>query len=140
MQLVTPEDEVDWVAVRSDYEAGIMTRNEIAHRHRIRRALLDERIRSQRWGLGRSEVEERKTIIELLFWAIERHARHLGEVDLAGSSDKEVAVLQKLATSLDRLISLDAKASGKAPDARQSRELGELRGRIAKRLGELRVQ
>lgn len=140
MRLVTPDSEVDWEAVRADYEAGEMTRNEIAHRYYIRRAQLDGRIRTHHWGAGMGTVGERLAIIELLFWAIERHARHLGEMDLSGSGDKEVAVLHKLANSLDRLISLDAKASGVKPNSRQAKELGELRGRIAKRLGELQLK
>lgn len=134
-----PSSEPDWEGARHDFEAGEMTRGEICHRYGIRRAAFEKRIRTHHWGQAENEVSERQTIIQLLYAALERHARHLEGAQLTGTGDKEAAVLHKLVLSLDKLIRIEAKTSGK-PGSRQGRELQELRGKIAKRLGELNVQ
>ena len=135
----TRNAEPDWEGARRDFEAGVMTRSEICRLYRIRRAVFDRRVRTHHWGVPENEVTERQAIIELLYGALERHARHLEGAELTGVGEKEAAVLHKLALSLDKLIRIEAKTGGK-PGNRQSRELEELRGRIAKRLGELNVR
>ena len=134
-----PDWEPDWEGARHDFEAGLRTRNEICQAYRIRRSVLDRRITSHRWGSAEIDLSDRQIIIQLLYAALERHARHLEGAQLTGTGDKEAAVLHKLVLSLDKLIRIEAKTSGK-PGSRQGRELEELRGKIAKRLGELNVQ
>lgn len=130
----------DWEAARLDYEAGELSRNEISRRHRIRRTALDRRIRTHHWGAAEGELSERQTIIQILYAVLERHARHLEDSDLAGAGEREAAVLHKLALSLDKLISIEAKGNATPPGSRQRKDLQELREKIARRLGELKVE
>lgn len=132
--------EPDWAAARADYEAGELSRNEISRKHRIRRVALDRRIRSHHWGEPDAELSDRQTIIQVLYAVIERHARHLEGTDLTGAGEKEAAVLHKLAVSLDKLITIEAKGGGARPGSRQGKDLLELRAKIARRLGELKVE
>jgi hypothetical protein len=130
----------NWEAARRDFEEGVLSRNEISRKHRIRRTALDRRIITHNWTRVGVELSDRQTIVLSLGAALERMAHHLEEVELAGSGEKEAAVLHKLVVSLDKLISIEAKTGGTTPNSRQSRELEALRAKIARRLGELNVE
>jgi hypothetical protein len=55
---------VPWSSVRSDYEAGLLTRNGIAHRYRLRRGQLDARARANKWlRPGSPEDIDRRILI-----------------------------------------------------------------------------
>ena len=135
------QDTVDWAAVRAVFEGGDQSRNAICASHGIELAELEERARKNKWDRSaRSLAAEREFLLDSLFYAFERLARHIGEQSLSESGEKEAAVLHRLTVTLDRLMHIDGRAAGKQPSPRQSREMTELRAKIGKRLDELKIR
>lgn len=131
----------DWAAIRRDVEIGDMTYNAICRRHRVSRGELLRRIRDNRWSVAeRDDLASRRIMIDGLFWALERQIDKLGEADLGEDVSREATVLHRLATTLEKLIEIDGRATGRKLNARESREMTELRTKIAERLDELGIR
>ena len=132
--------ERDWAAVRRDVEIGDITYNAICRKHRVSRGELLRRIRDNRWSVAeRDDLASRRIMIDGLFWALERQIDKLGEAELGLDVTKEAAVLHRLATTLEKLIEIDGHATGRKLNVRESREMTELRTKIAERLDELGI-
>ena len=131
----------DWEAVRAAVEAGEMTRFAICRKFRISRGELGRRIKANRWDVPeRDDALDRSLLLDGLFWALERQIEHMGAAELVDAT-KEAAVLQRLASTLDDLVRLGDKNAGSAPrSARQTKEMAELRQKIARRIDELNLQ
>jgi hypothetical protein len=130
----------DWAAVRLDVELGAMTYNAICRKHRVTRGELLRRIRDNRWSVAeRDDLASRRIMIDGLFWALERQIDKLGEGELGNDVSKEAAVLHRLATTLEKLIEIDTASSGRTLNPRESREMTELKTKIAQRLDELGI-
>jgi len=135
------DDEVSWEVVRLQVKAGEMTRQRICAEHGITMQRLARRIRENKWDVDEDATEQdRRIIIGEMFLAAERQVLHLLEVEMSETGEREGVLLGRLATTLDRLISLDIRVTGKKPTPRQSKEMTELRTKIAKRLDELQVR
>ncbi len=131
----------DWEAVRVAVEAGEMTRVAICRKYRISRGELVRRIKANKWDVPeRDDALDRSLRLDGLFWALERQIDNLGDAELTDAT-KEAAVLQRLASTLDDLVRLSDKNAGSAPrSARQTKEMAELRQKIARRIDELNLQ
>lgn len=131
----------DWEAVRVAVEAGEMTRVSICRTFRISRGELARRIKANKWDVPeRDDALDRSLLLDGLFWALERQIEQLGKAELVDAT-KEAAVLQRLANSMDELVRLSDKNAGSAPrTARQTKEMTELRQKIARRIDELNLQ
>lgn len=142
MEMTLPsDDKVDWDKVRLDVKVAELTRNQICAKYHITTKRLANRIRENKWDVEEdATVHDRKIIIENLFLAVERQVGHLLEGQMSDSGERESALLGRLVTTLDRLISVDARVTGKKPTQRQSKEMTELRTKIAKRLDELQIR
>lgn len=138
-----PEDNaVDWAAVRADYESGEGTVAGISARHGITPSALNWRVRRQLWTPRyRGKGLSRPQIIDRMFRLLERQIIQL-EQDMKETGEKEVAVLGKLATTLEKLIEIDkaesAKMSGSSKSPAQHKDMEELRNKLAQRLAQLR--
>ncbi len=133
--------DVLWAEVRAAYEAGDESKNAICARYGVTLADLNTRARRNKWESElRKPVLERDLVIEKLFYAFERLLIHIGEKTLSEDGEKEAAVLHRLTLTMDKLMTIDGRHTGKQPTARQSREMIELRARISKRLDELQVR
>ena len=135
-------DGVKWDAVRLEVRLGELTRNAICRKYGITPGRLAKRIRANKWDVEEdSTVHDFGLVLGQLFFALERQAEHLTKVEMTGLVDREVATLQRLTATLDRLIGLDRQLSGgRKPERRESSQMKELRARIAKRLDELEVK
>jgi hypothetical protein len=131
----------NWEAVRVAVEAGEMTRVAICRTFRIGRGELARRIKANKWDAAeRDDALDRSLLLDGLFWALERQIEQLGKAELVDAT-KEAAVLQRLANSMDELVRLSDKNAGSAPrTARQTKEMMELRQKIARRIDELNLQ
>lgn len=131
----------DWGAVRAAVEAGDRTRIAICKQHGISRGELARRIKANKWDVPeRDDTLDRSLLLDGLFWALERQIDLMGTTQLTDAT-KEAAVLQRLAGTLDDLVRLGDKNAGSAPrSARQTKEMTELRERIARRIDELNLQ
>lgn len=132
--------ETDWAAVRREVMAAVDTRLAICHRHRISLEQLGEHIRSHKWEVPEDATEhDRLLLVRRLFVALERQLNRLMEAVLTGTGD-QMPALQRLTATLGKLLELERRVGGNRPERRQSREMQELRARIAKRLAELEVR
>lgn len=132
---------VDWNAVRLEVKLAELTRNAICRKYGIAPGRLAMRIRANKWDVDEdSTTHDFTLVLGQLFFALERQAEHLTKVDMTGSGEREVATLQRLTATLDRLIGLDRQLNVRKPERRESKEIKELRARIAKRLDELEVK
>ncbi|MBK8085950.1 MAG: hypothetical protein IPK28_20135 [Devosia sp.] len=134
------DDDVDWVAVARDLAAGSMTYTTLCRTHRISRRQLERRIRSSNWPAPvRDDAHDLALRIDALYTALEIHTERLTEVDMTSDIDRRAAVLGRLATTLDQLNRLEARAGARPKTPLQSKEVEVLKNRIAKRLEALGV-
>lgn len=131
--------EPNWVAIQQDVRDARDTRLSICSRHRISLEQLAERIRSHKWSVPEDRsVEDRALLVRKLLVGLELQMEGLKAEGMGGTETK-VATLQKLTTTLDKLLEIERSVTGNRPPRRQSREMQELRAKIAKRLEELKV-
>lgn len=130
----------EWLAIRVDYEANIETVKAIALRHAISEPAIQYHVGREGW-IRRQSVRntERPALIERMAKMLERQIAHL-EKNMTPGDEKEVALLGTMARSLEKLMDLDRKGVGKAPDKKRDREIGELRQKLAARIDQLRKQ
>lgn len=130
----------DWATIRVEIEAGNKTYNAICRRHRISRGELKRRIRDNRWSAPETdELASRQILVDGLYWGLERLIDKLGDAELGLDVTREAAVLHRLATTLEKLIAIDKQSTGRKPNVRESREMAELKTKIAERLDELGI-
>jgi hypothetical protein len=131
-----PGLEIDWPAVRIDYEELALTRNAICRKHGVPMAQLLERAWKSRWERPDGEATDRNILINKLLALLEAQLDGL-EQSMGGGVDKEVNVLGGLAKNLKELIAMQkAERAGKVDDA-ETREMQDLRRKLAKRIDAL---
>lgn len=132
--------EPDWTVIQQEVRAARDTRLTICHRHSISLEVLAEHIRSHKWSVPEDRsVEDRALLVRKLLVGVEQQMEGLKAGAMGETGDK-VATLQKLTTTLDKLLEIERQVSGNRPPRRQSREMQELRSKIAKRLDELKIR
>ena len=127
--------DLDWDAIRLDYESDALTSIGICRKYGIGHDVLATHARRSKWyGEHRSNGLDRSILIRQLFGVLETQIKHLEGVEMTTTGEKEVAVLGKLAATLEKLLELDSKAVNKRPDAAQTKEMQDLRNKLIKRL------
>jgi hypothetical protein len=131
----------DWAAARVDYEAGIAmggNTNEIAARYHIStRTLLKHAVEGGwRRRTTRHQVD-RGAIIARMFRVLDRQIVQL-EQNMTETGEKEVAVLGKLASTLEKLIDIDNAAAQAEKPGAQRKDIQELRNKLAQRIAQLK--
>ncbi len=125
---------VAWASVRSDYEAGLLTCNGIAHRYKLRRGQLDERARANKWVRpGSAEGLDRQLLIARLMGLVERQI-DMVESEMEKGNRAESKVLSDLVRDLDKLIALERAEGGKAGTIRNRGEASEMRRKLEERI------
>lgn len=133
-------DEQTWILIRADTEPGEMTLNAVADKYRITPAMIRKRARANKWASpGPPASVERRLIIEQLYGVLERQIRHLRTVEMTPTGEKEVAVLHKLAMTLDKLAALDERNGGGKRTPPETKDIQDLRRKIAERIEELKL-
>ncbi|MHB1104224.1 MAG: hypothetical protein ACYC0C_15925 [Devosia sp.] len=127
--------DIDWDAARLDYESDALTTIGICRKYGIGHDVLAVHARRAKWhGEHRSGGMDRSILIRQLFGVLEKQIKHLEGVDMTTTGEKEVAVLGKLAATLEKLIEIDGKATTKKPGAAQTKEMQDLRDKLVKRI------
>ena len=136
------DDQVAWDVVRLQVKHGELTRNRICAEHGITPQRLARRIRDHKWGVEPDAgAHDRRIIVGKLMLALEHEIDRIVENRVSDSDGtRETALLGRLTTTLDRLITLEGRVGGKPPTPKQSKEMTELRAKIAKRLDALQVR
>lgn len=131
--------DVDWAAVRQDFESDALTTIGICKKYRIGHDVLALHARRAKWHIEhRAGGLDRSILIRQLFSVLENQIKHLEGAEMTTTGEKEVAVLGKLAATLEKLIEMDARAAIKRPGASQTREMQDLRNKLIKRLEEFK--
>ena len=131
-----PLPEIDWAAVRVDYEQLAITRNAVCRKHKISMGQLLERAWKARWERPDGELTDRNILINKLLALLEAQLDQL-EQTMSAAVDKEVNVLGGLAKNLKELIGMQkAERGGKTDDA-ETREMQDIRRKLAKRIDAL---
>jgi len=132
-QAERPEPNWDLVAV--DYLYDHMTIPALCRRHRISRGELLRRAARHKWKTLRQHDTDRLILINEMLGVLELQIGHLEEAKMTQTGEKEVAVLGKLATTLEKLIDIEDKS--KAP-AGTGENMQELRNKLARRIENLK--
>jgi hypothetical protein len=131
---------VDWAAARVDYEADAAvggTTTEIARRYHISTKTLANRAIEFGWRRRNMRHQvDRGAIIARMFHVLDRQIVQL-EQNMTETGEKEVAVLGKLASTLEKLIDIDNAAKPAKP-AQQRKDIQELRNKLAERIAQLK--
>lgn len=138
-----PSDEqIAWDVIRLQVKLGELTRNRICAEHGITPQRLARHIREKKWDVeGDADAQDRVILVGKLMRALEHEIDRIVEnrvIDSDGT--RETAMLGRLTTTLDRLITLETRVKGRPPTPKQSKEMTELRAKIAKRLDALQVR
>lgn len=129
--------EPDWAAIRTAYEAGVDSLPEISRTYGITTSAISWRARRQLWAPRyRTTTVDRPLIITRLFRLLERQIIEL-EKNMKETGEKEVAVLGKLVSTLEKLIDIDKAASPPKPVAQQ-KDIRDLRNKLAQRIAQLK--
>ncbi|MDB5623366.1 MAG: hypothetical protein JWR39_1929 [Devosia sp.] len=131
-----PLPEPDWAAVRIDYEQLALTRNAVCRKHQISMAQLLERAWKSRWERPDGDLTDRNILINKLLALLEAQLDQM-EQTMSGAVDKEVNVLGGLAKNLKELIGMQKAERGGKEDDAETREMQEIRRKLAKRINAL---
>lgn len=128
----------EWQAVRAAYEDSAETTREIAARFHISTKTLQNHALAEGWRRRNEKRQvDRSTIITRMFRVLERQIVFMEE-NMTETGEKEVAVLGKLASTLEKLIDIDKAASPPKPPA-QRKDIQELRNKLAQRIAQLKA-
>ena len=130
---------VDWQAVRADYESRLGTVKGICASYRTTVSALTWRKNKEHWTPRRDRRSgDRQAIIARMFRLLLRHVKQLEGQSVTQTGEKEVAVLGKLASTLEKLIDIDDAAAAPPRPAVQQQDMKELRHRLAIRIAQLK--
>lgn len=132
------EEQIDWAAVRADYEAGDKNVLDLLAEHKAPRRGLYDRIKDEGW-IRRSAVRPstRPGLIGRMYRLLERQILRL-ELEMDDVGDKEAAILGNLTRNLEKLIDLDRKDRGSESQPVKRTDIAVLRKKLADRLEKLR--
>lgn len=130
--------DVDWMAVRTDYEDLTLPITDLLAKHAISESTLYDRIRKQGWPNRQpAKPVTRTALIERLYRLLEGQIRQL-ETELRGAGDKQVALLGALTRNLEKLTEMERKERGeKARTPKRKADISALRAKLARRIDEI---
>ncbi|HEV7276133.1 MAG TPA: hypothetical protein VGN80_07595 [Devosiaceae bacterium] len=127
----------DWAVIRVEYENRIGTLEELATRHGVTRAAICWRARRDCWrGRNRAVGSSEPALKVRLLRLIERQLFHL-EQETGKMSEKDIAVMGRLAATLEKVMAGETKIRSKAPPRQPPREMRDLRDKLMARIERL---
>lgn len=124
----------NWEIVAEDYKWARLTIPAICRKHGITANELLQRAARNKWKTLRDESTDRTILIGMLLGALEQQIGHLEGIEMTQSGEKEVAVLGKLASTLEKLIDIEDRAK---PRAGSAVDMQEIRNKLAQRIENL---
>ncbi len=126
-------DDIDWVAARRDYEAGVLTRNAVAAKYGVPRSQVELRAKVNKWKRPYSDITDRRILIFKLLALLERQIDQVDEQMRAGGS-REIKVLTDMVRDLDKLIAIEKAEASQQEQETQSKEMQDLQRKLEKRI------
>jgi hypothetical protein len=127
----------NWDLVAVDYFYDHITIQALCRKHRITRGELLYRAMRHRWKTVRGNYTDRGILIGMMLGVLELQIGHLEEVEMTKTGEKEVAVLGKLATTLEKLIDIEDKSRRPAGTGEN---MQDIRNKLARRIENLKRQ
>jgi hypothetical protein len=127
--------EVNWDIVALDYRYGHITKPAICRKHGITLGELNLRASTHKWVTDRTPDTDREILIGMMFGVIETQIGRLETSDVTAGNEKEVAVLGRLATTLEKLIDIEDKGR---PVSGHGENMKDLRNKLARRIEQLK--
>jgi hypothetical protein len=133
----TERDDAFWAPIQADYETGSETLDAVVEKYDITKGALMWRAKTHVWRRRNKRMgASGPSLLARLFRLLERQVFQL-ESETSPMSDKEAAMLGRVAATLEKLMQIEnASASPKAPKP-HSKDLEELRKKVARRFEEL---
>ena len=127
----------DLDVVRADYESGTLAIAEVAIKHSISASTLHRYVVQLGWTPRAPHRIDPNDLIMRMFSALDAQMRDL-ETTMKDANGSHAGMLAKLVTTLDKLIEIkDAEARKRRKGGHASKEVSELRAKIAARIEEL---
>jgi hypothetical protein len=139
METETPEGAPDRTNLRRDYEANVIPITTLCETYRISRRGLYYLADQQGWRLRNPRRIDKSDLIERMLRLIEAQTETLETTMVNSPKGNEAVVLNKLATTLDKLISLQAAQAPKRL-RRDTKTVEDIRRKVAERLAELNAK
>jgi hypothetical protein len=127
----------NWDLIAVDYLYEHITIQALCRKHRITRGELLYRATRHKWKTLRGSYTDRGILIGMMLGVLELQIGHLEEVQMTKTGEKEVAVLGKLATTLEKLIDIEDKSRRPAGTGE---DMQEIRNKLARRIENLKRQ
>lgn len=133
-----------WQRIRVDYDAG-MPHAEMRAKHGVTSSQISWRVTTGMWPRrSRSRVVDRPMIITRMFRVLEKQVMDL-EMEMADmtknatrSGDKEVVLLGKLASTLDKLMDLDTRAGDGRRTQKRTKDMQDIHHKLIARIEQLK--
>ena len=125
----------NWDIVAEDYRWGRLTIPAICRKHGVARHELLQRAARNKWKTLRDAGTDREILIGMMLGVLEQQIGHLERIEMTQSGEKEVAVLGKLATTLEKLIDIEDRSK---PRIGAGENMQEIRNKLAQRIENLK--
>ena len=125
--------DVDWAAVRRDYEAAETTRNSVARHYGLPLAALENHARRNKWVRTNSDVTDRRILISKLLALLERQIDGL-EAQMTTAGKGEAALLTNMVRDLDKLIAIEKAEADQVAEETETKEMRDLQRKLEKRI------
>lgn len=123
-----------WPRVRQDYEQSHLTIAQMSVKHEVSQSTILQRAHDENWVRRRPRKIDPNDLVMRMLDLLDRQMVQLENDMNEGST--EVAMLTKVAATLDKVLLLKDRTAGEELAA-SSKEADELRARIAERIREL---
>jgi hypothetical protein len=131
--------EVDWTPIQEAYQETTESLDDLAARFRVSKSAISWRARRNGWIMrNRPAGTSGPALIVRIYRLLERQLVQMERTE-GPMSDKDAAILVRIATTVNRLIEVEGKAPKKPPRnaSHESSEMQQIRKTVARRLEQL---
>lgn len=130
--------QVDWAAVRRDYELTDETIADLCKRHGVSKGSFEHQFRKGRWLSRQAANADRQgSTLDRLFAVLERQVAKLANETGDTLGDKEAQQLSDLVKTFDKLSSVRNGETDNGGPA-QKKDMRDLRDKLAKRIDQFK--
>jgi hypothetical protein len=134
------ETDAFWASVQADYEADAESVEAVAGKYGISKSRLLYRAKQRHWRpRNKHKGGGTASLLARLFRLVEKQIYQM-ESETSPMGEKEAAALGKVAATLENLIQIERASAPPKTARRQSKDLVELRNKIAQRFEEIATE
>lgn len=134
----THTPDIDWIALRAEYETGAETVNSLLARYGISTTALYTRIAQEKWRMrADGPPVTRRFLVTRLFRMIEKQIKAIENKPQAELGEAESRQLGNLTRTLDKLIEIDDADDAARRSAFPGEDMAALRKKVLDRLAEI---